>query len=48
MPVQMPNDSSEDRLDMQGVHRVHVLFSGCSIITVDSGKGAEKRHLDEG
>ena len=33
------------RLDMQGLHRVHVLFSGSSLITVDSGK--ERGHADQ-
>ena len=29
---------AEGRLDMQGVHRVHVLFSGSSLVTVSADR----------
>jgi hypothetical protein len=36
---EISNESSsyEEKLDMQGAHRVHTLFSGSSIVTVDNG-----------
>ncbi len=32
---------TEEKLDMNGIHRVHTLFSGCSIVTVTGRKKSE-------
>lgn len=38
---------SEQRLDMMGVHRVHVLFSGCSLVTITGNNKKSDHELPE-